>query len=66
MATVLAGFIVDKSGTGTGLFPSTSIFPCQYHSAMSHTDLHLNVLLSEGQADEAWEPSKKQCSFGHQ
>ena len=25
-------FVVDKKGTGTGLSPSTSVLPCQYHS----------------------------------
>jgi hypothetical protein len=38
----------------------TSAFPNQYHSTIFiHT-----LLLLEGQMDEAWEPSKKQFSFG--
>jgi hypothetical protein len=44
---------VEKIGTGTDLFPCTSVFPSQYH--------FICLLLSpEGQMDEACKPSTKQ------
>ena len=50
------------SVTGTGFSPSTSgLSAVSIIPLMFHTHLHLNMtLLSEGQAGEAREPSKKQ------
>jgi hypothetical protein len=45
---------VDRSS------PCTSVFRCQYHSAIATYSI---VLLSEGQAGEAWEPSNKGMLF---
>ena len=50
------------SATGTGLFPSTSGFPYQYHSANAPLIL---LLLSEGQAGKKLDLSKNQCCFGN-
>jgi hypothetical protein len=32
-----------QSGTETGFSPSTSFFPCQYHSSNVHTHIRLHV-----------------------
>ena len=47
-----------QGSNGTGfLFPSTSVFPCQYHAAIAqHVFVHM-LLLEEGQKGEAWVPS---------
>ena len=45
----------------TALSPSTSVFSCQYNSAISIYTL----FLPEGQRSEVWEPSKKQCFSGN-
>jgi hypothetical protein len=31
------GFVVDKVALGQGLSPSSSVFPCQYHSTVNST-----------------------------
>ena len=43
----------------TGLFPSTSVLPCQHHLT-SAPRLYLSTcfFLPEGQMGEAWEPSR--------
>ena len=50
---------------GTGTSPSIPVFPLSmsFHQ-ISTIIFTLQVLLSEGQAGEVWEPSK-QCSFGY-
>jgi len=56
----------QSSNTNQGNFvfkPSTLVFSCQYRSTSAHT--HLDRL-PEGQMDEAWEPSRKQCFLGNQ
>jgi len=37
---------VGQSGTGTAFPPTTSPFPCQYHSNNAHYHLHLHVALT--------------------
>jgi hypothetical protein len=56
-------FVVDKVTLQTGFPPSTSVFLCQYRS--TNTSFICMLVLPEGQTGEAWEPSKKQCSFGN-
>ena len=47
-----------QSGTETWFLPSTSAFLCQYYSTKApFTALSLILLLWEGQASDAWEPS---------
>ena len=59
-------FVVDEGGTGTGFSPEyfdiiLSVSPHAYAILISIYVLHL----PEGPTGEAWEPSKKQCSFGN-
>jgi len=54
-----------KSGTGPCFSPSTSGFPSQYHSTNAPNWCSF-IVVPEGQMGEAWEPSKRQCSFGNQ
>ena len=56
-------FVVDKVTLETGFPPSTSVFLCQYRS--TNTSFICMLVLPEGQTGEAWDPSKKQCSFGN-
>jgi hypothetical protein len=45
--------------TVTGFFPSTSVFPFQYHSTNApYSSPFTCLLLPEGQTAEAWEPQK--------
>jgi hypothetical protein len=57
---------VGQSGTGTVCLRLLSFSPVSTHLPKLHIHLHLNMLLSEGQAGKAWKSSEKQCSFGHQ
>jgi hypothetical protein len=53
------------TGIGKCFSPSTSVFPCQYQHKCSTFIFIYMLLLPEGQMGEAWEASKKQCSFGN-
>ena len=55
-----------QSGTGTVCLRILWFSPVSIILPRRHTHLHLNTLLSEGQAGEARKSSKKQCAFGHQ
>jgi hypothetical protein len=54
-----------QSGTWTDFSPSTSVFLCQNHYTNALLIFIYIMLLPEGRAGEAWEPSKTQCCFGN-
>jgi hypothetical protein len=53
-----------QSASGTRFCPSTSVFPCQYHSpnALDSSSCMCDSL-TEGQTGEAWELSKQAMPF---
>ena len=53
----------EKRGSGTSFSSSISVFPCSIIPTMLHTIFILIILLPEGQAGEAWEPSNKAMPF---
>ena len=54
-----------QSGTRTGFSLDLFCFSLTLPFHQCSTPIFIyTLLLSEGQTDEAWEPSKKQCSFG--
>ena len=60
---VTLDFSGGQSSTGTGFPRSTSALYCQYYSTNASILIFFyTVLLSEGQAGKAWEPSKKRFS----
>jgi hypothetical protein len=55
-----------QSGTGTGFPSSISSFPRQYNStSASYSSSCMCCIYEENKTGEAWEPSKKQCSFAN-
>jgi hypothetical protein len=59
------GICGGRSCTGTDFCPSTSVFPCQINCTNALPISIYTLLLPEGRAGEAWEPSKTQCCFGN-
>jgi hypothetical protein len=64
--TVRVRSVVEIGAIGTGLSPSTSVFPL----SMSFLQYSMHILMYmlrvlDGQLDDAWEPSIKQCCFGN-
>jgi hypothetical protein len=55
-----------QSNGGKGFSLSTSVFPLSVtmHEPSTFIFMYM-LLLPEGQSTDAWEPSKKQCSFGN-
>jgi len=58
---------VGQISTGIGLFSQHFDFPLSisFHQCFILFFI-CTLLLVKGQTDKAWEPSKKQCSFGNQ
>jgi len=59
------GNCCGRRATVTGFSPSISVLPCQYQSInapYSSLCIYL-LLLYERQTGEAWQPSRKHCSF---
>jgi hypothetical protein len=62
--TAEAGFDTGPPDrTGTGLYPSTSIFPIEHHSAVPLQSILLKTTLSEGRTAEARKFSEKAKLF---
>lgn len=53
------------SGTVTGFSSSTSVLPSISFQLCSISTFSYKLFLPEESTDEAWEPSKEQCSFGN-
>ena len=61
--TVRVRFVEFKRALGQVYLPILLFSPVSIIPSVLYTHIHLHVALPEGQTDEVWKPSKKQCSF---
>jgi hypothetical protein len=57
-------FVVAKLAMGQGFLRVLRCYPVSIIPPMLRTHFHLQAALTR-KTDEAWEPSKKQCSLGN-
>jgi hypothetical protein len=54
-----------QSGTGSEFSPSIAVFPLPISFHEFSVLIFINILPVPGQSGDAWEPSKKHCTFGN-
>ena len=58
--------VVDRMALGQVFLPVLQFFPCKYRTTCApHSSSSICCSLPAGRRSEAWEPSKKQFSFGN-